>query len=59
MIKEACGIPVVKLDRWNEDHTVKHFALSLFGKPIIYPRINKITDNLHARNIFTFLITNG
>jgi len=59
MIKEARGIPGVKLDRWNEAHTVKHCALSLVGEPIMYPRINELLGDLHARDISTFLVTNG
>ena len=57
-IKEVCGILCIKLDHWNEAHAVKHFALSLFGKPIIYPLMNKILGNLHAYEISTFLVTN-
>jgi len=59
MIKEACGILVVELDCWHKAHTVKRFVLSFTGKIIIYPRINEILGNLHARNISNFLVTNG
>jgi len=59
MIKETKGIPGVRLDRWQEAHTVKHCALSLVGEPIMYPRINELLGELHHRNISTFLVTNG
>ena len=59
MIKEARGIPGVKLDRWQEAHTVRHCALSLVGEPIMYPRIVDLLQELHNRKISTFLVTNG
>lgn len=59
MIKEAKGIPGVKMDRWKEAHTVRHCALSLVGEPIMYPRIDELLGDLHRRAISTFLVTNG
>ena len=59
MIKEAKGIPGVKMDRWTEAHTVRHCALSLVGEPIMYPRIDEFLEDLHSRKISTFLVTNG
>lgn len=59
MIKEAKGIPGVKMDRWTEAHTVRHCALSLVGEPIMYPRIDEFLEDLHDRKISTFLVTNG
>ena len=59
MIKEAKGIPGVKMDRWKEAHTVRHCALSLVGEPIMYPRIDEFLGELHNRQISTFLVTNG
>jgi tRNA wybutosine-synthesizing protein 1 len=59
MIKETRGIPGVNLDRWQEAHTVRHCALSLVGEPIMYPRINELLGDLHARKISSFLVTNG
>lgn len=59
MIKEAKGIPGVKMDRWEEAHTVRHCALSLVGEPIMYPRIDEFLGELHSRRISTFLVTNG
>jgi hypothetical protein len=59
MIKETRGIPGIRMDRWQEAHTVKHCALSLVGEPIMYPRINELLSELHERKISTFLVTNG
>jgi FMN phosphatase YigB (HAD superfamily) len=59
MIKETRGIPGIQLDRWHEAHTVRHCALSLVGEPIMYPQINELLGELHARKISTFLVTNG
>lgn len=59
MIKEAKGIPGVRMDRWQEAHTVRHCALSLVGEPIMYPRIDELLSDLHNRKISTFLVTNG
>jgi tRNA wybutosine-synthesizing protein 1 len=59
MIKETKGIPGVNSQRWKEAHTVRHCALSLVGEPIMYPRINELLGDLHARDISTFLVTNG
>ena len=59
MIKETRGIPGLQLDRWREAHTVRHCALSLVGEPIMYPHINELLDELHKRQISTFLVTNG
>jgi tRNA wybutosine-synthesizing protein 1 len=59
MIKEARGIPGVRMDRWQEAHTVRHCALSLVGEPIMYPRIDELLGDLHSRKISTFLVTNG
>jgi len=59
MIKETKGIPGVNMQRWKEAHTVKHCALSLVGEPVMYPRINEFLEDLHRREISTFLVTNG
>lgn len=59
MIKEARGMPGMKMDRWHEAHTVKHCALSLVGEPIMYPKINELCAELHKRGISSFLVTNA
>ncbi|MFA5993014.1 MAG: 4-demethylwyosine synthase TYW1 [Candidatus Pacearchaeota archaeon] len=37
----------------------RHVALSLTGEPIVYPKINKLLEEFHKRNISTFLVTNA
>jgi tRNA wybutosine-synthesizing protein 1 len=59
MIKECKGIPGVKKERFEEAMRVRHCALSLVGEPIMYPRINELVSELHARKISTFLVTNA
>lgn len=59
MIRECKGIPGVQPDRFESAMTVRHCALSLVGEPIMYPRINELVDDLHSRNISTFLVTNA
>ena len=59
MINECRGVPGVLEERWREAHTVRHCALSLVGEPIMYPRINELIGELHARKISSFLVTNA
>ena len=59
MINECKGVPGVLEERWREAHTVRHCALSLVGEPIMYPRINELIGELHARKISSFLVTNA
>lgn len=37
----------------------KHFALSLIGESIMYPKINELIKLLHKKRISTFLVTKG
>ncbi|SOV74490.1 tRNA-YW synthesizing protein, putative [Plasmodium sp. gorilla clade G3] len=59
MIKELKGIYGIILERFEKAMHIKHCALSLVGEPIMYPEINKLIDELHKRNISTFLVTNA
>ena len=59
MIREMKGIPGVLPERLIEADTVRHCALSLVGEPIMYPRINEMIRELHARQISSFLVTNA
>ena len=59
MINEFKGVPGVQVERLQEARTVKHCALSLVGEPIMYPRINEMIRQLHARGISSFLVTNA
>jgi tRNA wybutosine-synthesizing protein 1 len=55
MINEMRGVPGVQADRLQEAFTVRHCALSLVGEPIMYPRINEMLQQLHQRDISSFL----
>ncbi|KAJ3106970.1 S-adenosyl-L-methionine-dependent tRNA 4-demethylwyosine synthase [Phlyctochytrium planicorne] len=59
MINEFKGAPGVKPERLQEAFTVKHCALSLVGEPIMYPHINAFLQDLHEREISSFLVTNA
>ena len=59
MINQMRGVPGVQSDRLAEAFNVRHCALSLVGEPIMYPRINELISELHAREISSFLVTNA
>ncbi|GAB66817.1 hypothetical protein PCYB_101670, partial [Plasmodium cynomolgi strain B] len=59
MIKELKGAHGVIKERFDEAVHVRHCALSLVGEPIMYPDINKLIDELHSKNVSTFLVTNA
>jgi len=37
----------------------KHVALSLTGEPTMYPKMDKLLADFHARGMTTFVVTNG
>lgn len=37
----------------------KHFAISLAGEPLLYPKINELIKELHKQNKTTFVVSNG
>lgn len=53
------GNPKVNLKKFKEAQNPKHFAISLTGEPTLYPTLKEFIENLHKRNISTFLVTNG
>ena len=59
MIKQMRGVPGVLPGRIEEGMAPRHCALSLVGEPIMYPEINTLVAELHARRISTFLVTNA
>ena len=59
LIKQLKGVPGVTPETHKEAMTIKHCALSLVGEPIMYPQINELISELHARRISTFLVTNA
>lgn len=44
---------------YEQSREVKHFAISLTGEPTLYKRLPELIKKLHARDISTFLVTNG
>lgn len=59
MVKAMNGVPGAKKERLEHAQTIRHCALSLVGEPIMYPRINELVQELHARKISSFLVTNA
>jgi len=59
MVREYAGAPGVSAERVAEGMDIRHCALSLVGEPIMYPEINALVDELHARRISSFLVTNA
>ncbi|MGA7924118.1 MAG: 4-demethylwyosine synthase TYW1 [Thermoplasmata archaeon] len=49
----------VTVERWDEAQMPRHIAISLTGEPTLYPKLNELLALCHARNITTFLVTNG
>lgn len=59
LIKPLRGIPGATQERYKEALNPTHCALSLVGEPIVYPHINQFVQLLHARNMSSFIVTNG
>ncbi len=53
------GNPNVDKKRREEMKKPKHFAISLTGEPTMYPRLPELITELHARNMTSYLVTNG
>jgi tRNA wybutosine-synthesizing protein 1 len=53
------GDAAVNKQKLKEAQNPKHFAISLTGEPLIYPKINELIKGLHQRKKTTFLVTNG
>ncbi len=59
LVKQLKGVPGVTEETHKSAMTVRHCALSLVGEPIMYPAINDLISELHAKRISTFLVTNA
>ncbi|MFW9893625.1 MAG: 4-demethylwyosine synthase TYW1 [Candidatus Thorarchaeota archaeon] len=44
---------------YNEARDPKHVAISLAGEPTLYPYLSELVDEIHSRNMTSFLVTNG
>ncbi len=51
--------PYTDPKKYEEALEPKHVAISLAGEPTIYPKIGKLIEEYHRRNMTTFLVTNG
>ena len=45
--------------RVKESQTPKHIALSLTGDACMYPRLPELIEEVHSRDMTSFLVTNG
>ncbi|WP_230742373.1 4-demethylwyosine synthase TYW1 [Methanooceanicella nereidis] len=45
--------------RWKEAFEPKHAAISLVGEPTLYPYLEELVEMFRARNMSTFIVTNG
>ncbi len=53
------GNPKVQAEKLSESLNPKHFAVSLSGEPLSYPKINALIRELHKRGLTSFIVTNG
>ncbi len=53
------GNPKIDMQRLNEALDPKHAAISLDGEPTLFPNLPGLLEAFRARNITTFLVTNG
>ncbi|MFA6907878.1 MAG: 4-demethylwyosine synthase TYW1 [Candidatus Micrarchaeia archaeon] len=53
------GNPDVKKSLYIEALSPKHVALSLTGEPAMYPKMDGLLSDFHARGMTTFVVTNG
>lgn len=51
--------PSVSSEMYQEARDPKHVAVSLAGEPTLYPAISELIDEIHERNMTSFLVTNG
>ncbi len=46
-------------EKYLEAREPKHVAVSLAGEPTLHPQISELIDEIHSRNMTSFLVTNG
>jgi len=49
----------VPMTKYLEAREPKHVAISLAGEPTLHPFISDLIDEIHKRNMTSFLVTNG
>lgn len=53
------GNSAVNKQRLDESMKPIHFAISLTAEPTFYPKLPELVDELHKRNMTSFIVTNG
>ncbi len=53
------GNKKVNFDKLDASNEPMHFAISLSGEPLIYPKMSELIDELHKQGKSTFVVTNG
>ncbi len=53
------GNPKADQEKLKEAMEPMHFAISLTGEPMLYPKINELIKRLHKLGKTTFVVTNG
>ncbi len=53
------GHPDTNKDKWQEVKNISHFAISLTGENLYYPRINELIREIKTRGKTSFLVTHG
>jgi tRNA wybutosine-synthesizing protein 1 len=59
LLKGFWGTEKCDKKRLKEAENPKHVAISLDGEPTLYPRLNELIDEIHRRQMTSFLVTNG
>jgi tRNA wybutosine-synthesizing protein 1 len=49
----------VPREKYVEAREPKHVAVSLAGEPTLHPQISELIDEIHSRDMTSFLVTNG
>ena len=49
----------VPREKYIEAREPKHVAVSLAGEPTLHPQISELIEEIHRRNMTSFLVTNG
>ncbi len=53
------GNDKVSKQKFDESQNPKHFAISLTGEALIYPKLSELIRKLHSRGFSTFVVSNG
>ncbi len=53
------GHPDIDRTKLDESKEPMHFAISLTGEPLLYPKLNSLIKALHDMGKTTFVVTNG